>query len=434
MTQYCIDLMIEQIRAGHEVSLMWPGVIYSQSSHVSIKKRGFHTLSDVAACKSIEIRNPLPVPLMDGISDPGLFTAPKDKSVFDRYFENNACDILHVHTFMGMPRELVCSARDHGVKVFFTSHDYFPLCPRGNLYHGGINCWYGSDCSDCTECNSKALSFRKMCILQSDIYKTVKDFSLVQKLRKKHNQAMYAEDSYQKSADIMLDHRENYRKLREYYLGILNMCDRILFNSSITLQGYRNNGFSGSNAAVLSISNGAIQNHKTIRQVPGIVRIGYLNPIVTHKGYNLLRDACDLIWQSGQHNFEVHYFAAAEERPYARIHSPYQYSELPKVMSSFDLLVTPSTCAETFGFTVLEALSYGVPVIVSEFVGAKDLIENGKNGYVVSADPAALSMRLRELIENPWMINDMNQYIVEQMTIRTMKDHGSEIEKLYKEG
>lgn len=41
---------------------------------------------------------------------------------------------------------------------------------------------------------------------------------------------------------------------------------------------------------------------------------------------------------------------------------------------------------DTFGMVVSEALSAGLPVIVSEHVGAKDLVVQGKNGFVVRWD------------------------------------------------
>ena len=47
------------------------------------------------------------------------------------------------------------------------------------------------------------------------------------------------------------------------------------------------------------------------------------------------------------------------------------------------MLVAPSIWYETFGFTVLEALSYGLPVIVSDHVGAKDIV--GDNGIIISS-------------------------------------------------
>ncbi len=42
---------------------------------------------------------------------------------------------------------------------------------------------------------------------------------------------------------------------------------------------------------------------------------------------------------------------------------------------------------DTFGITVLEAMAASLPVIVSKNVGAKDLVEEGGNGYVL-ADPS----------------------------------------------
>jgi UDP-glucose:(heptosyl)LPS alpha-1,3-glucosyltransferase len=48
---------------------------------------------------------------------------------------------------------------------------------------------------------------------------------------------------------------------------------------------------------------------------------------------------------------------------------------------------------DTFGMVVLEAMAAGLPVLVSPQVGAKDLVEEGTNGYVLpdgrDADAAA---------------------------------------------
>ncbi len=49
-----------------------------------------------------------------------------------------------------------------------------------------------------------------------------------------------------------------------------------------------------------------------------------------------------------------------------------------------DLFAMPSLF-DTFGMAVLEAMAAGLPVIVSPTVGAKDVVEDGVNGYVVPA-------------------------------------------------
>ena len=57
---------------------------------------------------------------------------------------------------------------------------------------------------------------------------------------------------------------------------------------------------------------------------------------------------------------------------------------------------------ETFGMVVLEAMAAGLPVIVSDRMGVRDLLRDGENGFVVSAeeiDKACASLLVRLLDE-----------------------------------
>ena len=64
------------------------------------------------------------------------------------------------------------------------------------------------------------------------------------------------------------------------------------------------------------------------------------------------------------------------------VNGRYIYSDLNTIFENTDMLIVPSICNETFGFITLEALSYGVPVLISHTVGAKDLIIQNKSGIV----------------------------------------------------
>lgn len=70
--------------------------------------------------------------------------------------------------------------------------------------------------------------------------------------------------------------------------------------------------------------------------------------------------------------------------------------ELLELYSSADLLLLP-TLYETFGVVVLEALSVGTPVIISENVGSRDVIKEGVNGYVLP--PTDHAMWAQTIIE-----------------------------------
>ena len=433
MTQYCLDLMIEQAKAGHQVGLLWPGRLYDLTLKSKVNEKQKYKLQNDLYCTSYELLNPLPIPLMDGIEDPAMYLAEKEKTVYTEFFQKHTFQVLHIHTFMGLPPALVEAAHEVGVKTVFTTHDYFPICPRCNLFYAGKDCEDDKKCSDCVSCNQYGLSFNKMKFFQSELYKRVKESSIIKMLRARHNRKMYdATEQVIESEIIDAKKQKEYQNLRDRNIVLLEKMDVVHFNSTNTFCIYKKRGYAGNNAKVITISNGAIADHKRIRKVGSLVRFGYLGPLTTHKGYNLFKNACDALWESGEHNFEAHIFVEIKNTPpYMICHKPYSYQELPNVMEQFDVLVTPSEWEETFGFTVLEALSYGIPVIVSEKVGAKDLILEGENGFVIEGSVRELEDCLKKLIDNPSIIQQMNSYTVERFDVKTMPEHAHEIELLY---
>jgi glycosyltransferase involved in cell wall biosynthesis len=58
---------------------------------------------------------------------------------------------------------------------------------------------------------------------------------------------------------------------------------------------------------------------------------------------------------------------------------------LPLFYSGAHLLVFPSV-TDTFGLVVLEAQSCGLPALVSDFGGPKEIIRDGKTGYVAESN------------------------------------------------
>jgi len=80
---------------------------------------------------------------------------------------------------------------------------------------------------------------------------------------------------------------------------------------------------------------------------------------------------------------------------------PVSQAELAAEMSRADCLVLPSR-NDSYGMVVAEALAAGLPVVVSDMVGAAELVVPGENGWVVRAgDGAALAARLLDLAHPP---------------------------------
>ena len=81
--------------------------------------------------------------------------------------------------------------------------------------------------------------------------------------------------------------------------------------------------------------------------------------------------------------------------------------ELATLYASSDVFVFPST-TDTFGNVVLEAQASGLPVIVSDEGGPKELMIHNETGYVIKAnDKSALVNTLMLFIKDrekskPW--------------------------------
>lgn len=434
MTKYCMDLMAEQTKQGHEVALLWPGAFKRADSSILIKSHRSQKLSKDYSVGSFELRNSLPVPLLDGIRDIDAYTHPKDIDPLKCFLVENEIDVLHVHTLMGFPKELLEVCRLQGIRTVFTSHDYFGICPKWGLERNGKPCIDDHNCFDCVACNQNALSLNKIRVLQSKAYRVVKDASFIKTLRRKHNAALnedltsIPEQQYTSKDDTKA---AGYRRLRQYYVDMLESFDVLHFNSNTTKEVY-SRYCDVSHGYVVSITNSAVLNHKQLHKAHSPVRFAYFGPADRHKGFWELLKACDLLWKEKPCSFELHVFMNLDvDRPFLRKHDAYQYEDLPQIMKSIDMSVVPSQWYETFGFTVLEAMSFGIPVLLTENVGAKDLIENWVTGLVSGTGAKEIARQMYMVINNPVVIRKLSMKIKEDCEIKTVKNHADEIMKLY---
>ncbi|MFB0534681.1 MAG: glycosyltransferase family 4 protein [Anaerolineae bacterium] len=91
-----------------------------------------------------------------------------------------------------------------------------------------------------------------------------------------------------------------------------------------------------------------------------------------------------------------------------------QPAELPRYYALSDLFVLPSK-AETWGVVVNEAMACGLPVVVSDSVGAAgDIVRDGYNGFVVkTGDVIELSAAMLKLVENEQLRAEMGRRSLE---------------------
>ena len=81
--------------------------------------------------------------------------------------------------------------------------------------------------------------------------------------------------------------------------------------------------------------------------------------------------------------------------------------DLQKAYASADIFVFPST-TDTFGNVVLEAMSSGLPVVVTDRGGPKELVEHGGNG-LIARTPREFRAHLEGLIADPGLRRRMGR-------------------------
>lgn len=425
LTKYSIDLIKEQSKK-HNVILLFPGK-FTITNKFKIKKSSkFNTIM------TYEIINGITVPLLDGIGDVTLFINKKknEEFIIEDFLLKIKPEIIHIHTLMGLPITFVKVANKLGIRTIYTSHDYFGICPKVNLID-----FNGEYCTDyefgekCIKCNNNPLSLNKMKILQSNTYRVIKEFNIVKKLRANHKSNIMREKSCINNRSTS----ESYIKLRNTYISILEDISYIHYNSENTKKVYEQ--YISNSGKVIHLTHKDISERYVKKDnFEDKLKILYLGDCLKYKGYDFLIESLSTLKNS---EWELNIYGNSFEREslglsnHISFHGRYNVEILQQAIKKNDLLIIPSICNETFGFTVLEGLSMAIPIIVTNRVGAKDLIQDKKTGFIIPTDTKELSLIINKIMNDKNILKQINQNIIKGFHVKNIQENSEEIISLY---
>ena len=281
LTKYMLDLMEEQVSQNEEVFLLYPGKIKIFDKNVNIVKN-----KEYKGIKVYEIINPLPVSLLDGIKDIKAYTKKIERKIYEKFLNEIQPDVRHIHSLMGIHEEFFQIAKKMKIKIVFTSHDYFGICPRSKFcnYKNEVCQKYSNQ--DCSICCKNALSNKKILIMQSHIYKKLKDSFIVKKIRKREKENRTFDDD----TEVQII---DYKSLMDYYKKIFSYFDVFIFNSELAKKKYIEN-LDINNYTVIPITHKNIQDRRVEKQYNSEnLKIGFMSPQIEEKGYSILLEVLD---------------------------------------------------------------------------------------------------------------------------------------------
>nr|WP_304654797.1 glycosyltransferase [Sporolactobacillus sp. STSJ-5] len=439
LTKYATDLMISQQKMGHEIFLLYPG---------QINLFGKEKISENKNFKGIwvfELVNPLPVPLRGGVINPTAFMKPlSNQELFKDFLNSINPDVIHVHTLMGIHCEFFDAANNLGIKTVFTTHDYFGICPTVNLFkYDSKACIDYDEGLGCAICNSNSYSLPLIRIMQSHLYKQMKNSSMIKSIRSRRSRVQFSEPNTLQEPHIskpnLLQYRAQYfRELRMYYGDILRKIDLVLYNSSTTKEEYEH--YYSLKGKVIPVTSYNIKDNRQVKKYDenSILHITYFGPLEKYKGFFMLCDALKILLDKGVTNWELNVYGNGSEislkgiAEHVKYHGRYQFNQQGDIFEHSDLVIVPSLWKETFGLVALESLSYGVPIIISKLVGAKDFVQNNDNGFIVEPNAECLTQVFARILNNRNILSKMNNNICSGDFDFSIENHVKRILDTYK--
>ena len=105
-----------------------------------------------------------------------------------------------------------------------------------------------------------------------------------------------------------------------------------------------------------------------------------------------------------------------------------------ETMRAHDVLVFPSLF-EGFGLVITEAMSQGTPVITTERTAGPDLIDHGRNGWIIGAGSTeALIETLATLVEKRWMVSEAGKAAMETARLRPWSSYSKALVQAVQRG
>lgn len=227
---------------------------------------------------------------------------------------------------------------------------------------------------------------------------------------------------------------EEYAKLLETYRRMFGMVDAFHFNSQSTADVYGRYLDIPAESRVITITHSGIKDRREKRVFDNrLLRLSFIGSEAPYKGLQMLKKVItkyNLEGSADKISLSVYGGRTGIDEKIKNVVYKGRFisSMMEQVFNDMDLLVVPSICYETFSFVTLEALSYGIPVLVSNKVGAKDIV--GKyNPEFVFRDEVDLYELIKKLVEDRKLLVNYNNAIINNDWNYSMKKHTNQIIK-----
>lgn len=229
-----------------------------------------------------------------------------------------------------------------------------------------------------------------------------------------------------------------FGELLKAYKKMFSMVDCFHFNSQNTADVYGRYLDIPSASKVIPITHSGIHDRRKMHCYDErLLRLGFIGSEAPYKGLPILKNVIEQLNREGYTDKVALYVYGGrtcndEKLPNVFYKGRYTSAMMEQVFDNMDLLVVPSIWHETFSLVTLEALSYGTCVLVSDKVGAKDVVSQYTQQFVFDTKQNLHNV-LKDVIDDRSILLQYNNAVVSSPWPWSMKNHAKEIvDKIYK--
>ncbi|MNJ97612.1 Spore coat protein SA [compost metagenome] len=308
---------------------------------------------------------------------------PNNLLAFEKFIDTQKPDIVHFHTLttnFNTYHFKICFKK--GIPTYFSSHIPGHICLRGDLMlHGKAACDGKISVLKCGLCIAKNLEVNPIKLSARFLFNIFAMNSPI-RLRKK----------------LLKEVESNTTKI----ITVSEWQKEFLIKNGI-------------DSGHIRICRQTAQSSEIKKEDSSTTRLGYLGRIDPIKGLHLLINAMSKLDET--HKISLHiaavypppqfmqYFETLKKDSEQIVNCTWQFdlkeSEIKSFFANIDYLIVPSLWLETGPFVIYESLSYKTPVIATNLGGQRELIKDGKNGYLCEPSEESLLTLLEKIAGKP---------------------------------
>lgn len=324
-------------------------------------------------------------------------------------------DVIHSHSSYLLTASLVEVAKQCGVPVIATLHDYWFLCPRITLRRSdGTRCTANVSAEDCTRC----------------VMGEQRRYRVLDRMRV----------PWPMNTQLLgrIEERQSYLD------RILRDVDQIISPAPLARELLLERGFPPDAIKLIRYGLDPPQVCRPARERrSGGLRIGYLGQLAPHKGVDLLIRAFLRLrpCESGAPELRIHgnpvsfpgysghLRKLAGDNSRIRFYGGYDNHRAEEVLRDIDVLVVPSTWFEISPLVIMESFSAGVPVVASRLPNLQYQVAPEVDGLLFEPDDTVdLGRQLQRMVDDRELVERFARGI---RPVRTIDDEMAELQDVY---